>query len=147
MTIRTPTANELYAIQRLDEELFAPDHYPLFTLRQYFDVAPEFILGGFADDGALMGYALGSVSASAPVGWLLALTTHPDYLRRGVAKDLLNTLLVRFKDYGAWMARLTVDPRNEAAKGLYQSIGFEEIARLDNYFGANTPRIRMELRL
>lgn len=80
----------------------------------------------------LDGKLVGNVSvypASYPAGfgetWILAnVGVHPDYQRRGIARELIRASLDMIRRRGAARVILQVNYRNEAALRLYQGQGF-----------------------
>ncbi len=98
------------------------------------------LLGGPGSMGLAVGYVwrenghvVGNVSvfrADAPpeagVGWVIAnVAVHPDYRRRGIARQLMGAAMDYVAHRGGWAA-LQVRRDNEAALGLYRSLGFRE---------------------
>jgi ribosomal protein S18 acetylase RimI-like enzyme len=59
--------------------------------------------------------------------WIIAnVGVHPDYQRRGIARALMNASMQMIQRRGGKRAILQVDVENEAARGLYRSLGFVE---------------------
>ena len=100
-----------------------------------FETALE--LDGYAGfvahkDGALAGYAfLLLVGGEAE---LANLATLPEHRGKGVAKALLTHALDRCRESGAERCFLEVRESNAAARGLYASFGFEEVAVRKKYY-------------
>jgi ribosomal-protein-alanine N-acetyltransferase len=68
---------------------------------------------------------------------LLNLAVHPAHRRRGIARFLLTTALVRARSQGAAVVWLEVRPSNRAALALYHSFGFEEVGIRPGYYTDN----------
>ncbi len=68
---------------------------------------------------------------------LLNLAVHPSHRRQGISRQLLSTALIQARDRGAGVAWLEVRPSNQAALGLYQSFGFEEVGVRPGYYTDN----------
>lgn len=66
---------------------------------------------------------------------LLDLAVAPARRRRGVGRVLLEDLLAEARAGGARRIELEVARRNEAARGLYGSMGFAEVGRRLGYYG------------
>ena len=80
-----------------------------------------------------------------PVGYLLATTgpetahvaelvVAPAYRREGRGRRLLTAALARLQETDAARVELAVAPGNDAARGLYESLGFAEIRREEGYY-------------
>jgi ribosomal-protein-alanine N-acetyltransferase len=61
---------------------------------------------------------------------ILNLAVHPDARRRGVARQLLNTVLAPGR--GKWF--LEVRAANFGAIQLYENLGFRQVARREGYY-------------
>jgi ribosomal-protein-alanine N-acetyltransferase len=103
-------------------------------------------------NSALLTYAvegpplvLVATESGVPVGYLVAfyddeggyvaeITVAPAHRREGRAKRLLTTTFDRLRNEGCSRVRLAVHPENEAARELYQSLGFEEVYRENEYY-------------
>lgn len=83
-------------------------------------------------DGRLAGYAfLLLLGGDAE---LANLATLPEHRGKGVAKALLAHALAHCRENGAERCFLEVRESNAAARGLYASFGFEEVAVRKNYY-------------
>lgn len=74
--------------------------------------------------------------------WILSLAVSKLARGQGVAKSLLNNVIEKSKDHYDRLL-LTVDPENQAALTLYQSVGFQVIAEELDYFGEGEARLQM----
>ncbi len=88
--------------------------------------------------GATAGYTV--VMIAAGEAHLLNLTVGASMQRRGVGRELLNFVLKLARDYGAQRMFLEVRPSNTAARSLYASAGFSEIAVRRDYYPAGAGR-------
>lgn len=72
---------------------------------------------------------------------LLNLTVHPDHRRRGHAQHLLHELVLWARAEGLAWIWLEVRVSNEAARRLYERLGFEEAGLRRGYYpSARSPR-------
>lgn len=65
---------------------------------------------------------------------MMNIAVHPDFRRRGVAEALVNALTVELKRMESKCLTLEVRASNEAAKKLYDKLGFSQIGRRPNYY-------------
>jgi [ribosomal protein S18]-alanine N-acetyltransferase len=65
---------------------------------------------------------------------LLNLSVHPDHRRMGVAEELGRWTLSYAKEEGARSATLEVRASNQAAKRLYEKLGFKVVAVRRGYY-------------
>jgi GNAT superfamily N-acetyltransferase len=81
-------------------------------------------------DGFVFENEGGEIVASVNIGysiyyWEVAMVaTHPDYRRRGLARQLVTTAINHAKELGAQLCVLEVLEENEPAYKLYRSLGF-----------------------
>lgn len=67
-------------------------------------------------------------------GEITNVATHPDYRRRGLAREVLSALLGAVGARGIRRVTLEVRPSNVAALSLYGSLGFRECGRRRNFY-------------
>jgi ribosomal-protein-alanine N-acetyltransferase len=72
---------------------------------------------------------------------VLTLCVRPASRRQGVADTLIRSALVRAAEMGANRLFLEVSDQNPAARNLYQSVGFSELARRRNYYAIGVDAI------
>jgi ribosomal-protein-alanine N-acetyltransferase len=76
------------------------------------------------------------------------LAVHPEWRRRGVARQLLGTALIEGVARGVTLAFLEVRPSNTRALALYERLGFQVIGRRNGYyFDTGEDALVMEARL
>lgn len=82
--------------------------------------------------GKIAGYTM--VMIAAGEAHLLNLTVGAPWQRRGLGRNLLAFVVKLARDYGARTILLEVRPSNSAARALYASAGFSEIALRRGYY-------------
>jgi len=82
--------------------------------------------------GEIAGYTM--VMIAADEAHLLNLTVGAPWQRRGLGRNLLAFVVKLARDYGARTILLEVRPSNSAARALYASAGFSEIALRRGYY-------------
>lgn len=89
------------------------------------------LLGAW-DQGRLMGFAV--VRQVLDEMHLLNLCVAPDHRSQGVARLLLRSLMQAAREHGAVVISLEVRASNRAARALYRSEGFTDIAVRPDYY-------------
>ena len=64
---------------------------------------------------------------------MMNIAVHPDYRRKGIAESLINALVSDLVQKGSRCLTLEVRASNEAAKALYQKLGFQHVGTRKNY--------------
>lgn len=98
--------------------------------------------------GLVIGYSVMMVAVDE--AHLLNLGIAPDWQGRGLGRSFLHQLINLARDYHAEVMLLEVRPSNLAARRLYLSTGFSEIAVRKKYYPAEDGRedaVLMELSL
>ena len=67
--------------------------------------------------------------ASESFGFVFGLYVRPETRRRGVARALMRAVAAALRDEGREYVVLSVDTANDAARALYDGLGFEDAAR------------------
>jgi ribosomal protein S18 acetylase RimI-like enzyme len=90
--------------------------------------------------GDVVAFAIGRIEQEKGTlyGHIFTLETLPLHRRKGIAKKLLNNLETMFAERGAKESRLEVRENNVAAITLYQKFGYEQVCRLEGYYGNAT---------
>ena len=118
----------------LGQKLFTADRWPtLYRTWDEYEVvslyANERSNCLVADrDGEIVGFAMGSMLEKRgepwTYGYLLWLGVSPQMKRRGVGRQLIEELTVRFIEAGARMMLADTEDDNHAALALFRSVGF-----------------------
>lgn len=102
--------------------------YPIDLLRRVLETSDDaFILGAFVDADlvGMVGFGFNDVTSA---GTLYGLYVKPEFRRQGLARRLLEQLMVLGRAGGARYVELYVDRHNAAARSLYRAYGFVEAA-------------------
>ena len=65
---------------------------------------------------------------------IMNVAVHPDWRRRGIAESLIDCLIQELKNRGSRALMLEVRDSNEAAKALYEKLGFRQVGLRKNYY-------------
>ncbi|MCG9706779.1 GNAT family N-acetyltransferase [Photobacterium damselae] len=141
--IRCAEKQDIHSIYQLEAEAFADHGYPHFFFRQAYDCWSQnlFVAKKGADN---LGFILSvpALNTASRDCWILSLAVSKLARGQGIAKSLLNYVIEKSKDHYDRLL-LTVDPENQAALTLYQSVGFQVIAEELDYFGEGEARLQM----
>jgi GNAT superfamily N-acetyltransferase len=93
------------------------------------DISGLLDLGCVAEiDRHVRGFILGRVAhvgeMATEVGVVLILGVHPDYWRKGVARQLVNALCEKYRGKGIKMVRIGIDQRDKDLIFFFESMGF-----------------------
>ncbi len=87
-------------------------------------------------DGDVAGFVIGriDVERNKTAGHILTLDVALAYRRKGVGRRLLSEIETFFRVSGIRECRLEVSEKNAAALKLYLKLGYQKIAKLENYY-------------
>lgn len=117
-------------------------NYPLFVLKQYYDLFSDLFLVAENETKDILGYIIGGINTGNNEGWVLSVATKITYLGQGVGTQLCEALLNKFRVDCVF---LTVHPDNLRAIHIYKKLGFKISERKENYYGENSLRNIMKL--
>ena len=133
MHIRKATLDDLKVVHDIETLSFNDGSYPLFVLRQFFDISEDYFLVA-EEDGKILGYALGNLSIKDAQGWILSLGVHPEARGKEIGKALTKKLIALLENNNSKEICLTVHPDNASAINIYKSLNFEIILESDSYY-------------
>ena len=84
------------------------------------------------DDGTVAGY-VGSQTVMGETD-MMNVAVHPNFRRRGIAENLIVSLVEALKETGSHSLTLEVRAANEPAIKLYEKLGFLQTGRRKNYY-------------
>ncbi|MEO8773049.1 MAG: N-acetyltransferase [Gelidibacter sp.] len=143
MNIRKAILEDLKSIHEIETLSFNDGSYPLFVLRQLFDISEDYFLIAEEDD-VILGYALGNFSTKDSQGWILSLGVHPEARGKKIGRMLTEKLISLLENNNSKEICLTVHPDNASAIKIYEDLDFEIIVECDNYYLDNEARLLMK---
>lgn len=84
-------------------------------------------------DGATVAGYIGSQSVGDEAD-MMNVAVHPDYRRRGIARELVMGLVAALEAKGVHSLALEVRASNAPAIALYEQLGFIQVGRRPNYY-------------
>jgi len=139
--IRKIEKNELKKVFEIEKKEFEPMNYPLFVLKQYYDLFSDLFLVAVNENKDVLGYAIGGINNNNE-GWLLTVATKQEYRGKGIGRNLCTSLIDLLNVSAVY---LTTHPDNFGAIHLYKNLGFKVMSTQENYYGDNSPRHIMKL--
>jgi ribosomal-protein-alanine N-acetyltransferase len=143
--VRNADERDLSDLARLDHEAFPHDPYPYSVLRQFMDAFADHLLVA-EEDGTLCGYVL-AMPPNEGRSWIFSLGVAPAKRRQGLGRQLMVETLMRLRAEGTHTVLLWVEPGNDRAITLYESLGFvpDPVGPRENHFGPGEHRLLMTL--
>jgi [ribosomal protein S18]-alanine N-acetyltransferase len=130
--LRPAEIDDIGSVAEIERACFA-DPWSEESFRRLLGVAPAiFLVALFPPDQAIAGYIIAfSVDEDAEV---LNVAVHPRFRGHGLARQMLDAVLIELGRRGVRAAFLEVRESNHPARSLYKSRGFGEIGRRKNYY-------------
>ena len=142
--IRLVRKEDLKLIHELEKDMFHPDHYPLFVLRQFYDTFPELFFVAVDTQNNLKGYCFGGINQPSKIGWVYALAVTKAAQNKRIGQQLTMRLLSELENRNINHVQLTTTPDNTAAIKLYEKLGFKTVTKDQDYYLDNSPRMLMQ---
>ncbi len=142
--IRVANLGDIEEIRQVDNVTFEHMQYPLFVIRQLFELAGSHFLVAENKTGKVVGYTIGHLDKFSGLVWILALAVLKQYRDLKIGYQLTSKLLQMFELESTFTVKLTVTPENHGAIKLYKKMGFRETGGEDEYFGKNEERLLMK---
>jgi ribosomal protein S18 acetylase RimI-like enzyme len=100
-----------------------------------FGDAPGFV---WEEAGRIVGN-VSIMSTKEPGRYIIAnVAVHPDWRRRGIARDLMRLSMDHLVTHGASTVLLQVKEHNDGAQALYRALGFDTIGAVASWLGRPT---------
>ena len=143
---RPMTALDLVSATAIEKEVYAKAAWSAGQFKEEFAKAPKtahYLAAEF--EGQLIAYA--GIFYVADVADIHTITVAVDHRRKGIGRELLKRLIdwARVKKAQAIMLEMRLG--NDQARPLYESFGFVEISRRENYYGPGLTAVVMRKEL
>ena len=132
MQLRTLAIEDLPQVMDLERRLFQNEAWLEQTMAAEIASPQTRYVGAF--DGSLLGYAGLKVSGPSYSSDVQTIGVEPESQGKSIGRTLMNELLAFSKRQGSEEVFLEVKAVNEAAIGLYLSLGFEQIDVRKRYY-------------
>ena len=143
---RPMTALDLVSALAIEKEVYGKTAWSADQFKEEFAKAPksaQYLAAEF--EGQLIAYA--GIFYVADVADIHTVTVTADHRRKGIGRELLKRLIdwARVKKAQAIMLEMRLG--NDEARPLYESFGFVEISRRENYYGPGLTAVVMRKEL
>src|ERR1700674_4859398 len=134
VVIRSAALNDVPAILAIEQQARGAAHW---TAEQYKKLVGSGVVLVAEQAAEEAGELCGFVCANAVAGgWEIAnMVVAAEFLRRGIAHELLRALIQRAENEAASSILLEVRESNLPARRLYEKNGFREVGRRRVYYG------------
>jgi ribosomal-protein-alanine N-acetyltransferase len=139
VVLREYLERDLDTIVRLDEGCFAEEfRFDRSSMKAYAEARNAISLVA-EKEGEIVGFAIAHVDRVAAVwrGYVVTLDVAAEYRRRGLAGQMMQAVEMLAEAAGAQRIELHVFTENDAAIRFYERIGYERVARLRRFYGAD----------
>ena len=90
--------DDLTRIFQMEEEAFKPMNYPLFVLRQFYDILPDLFFVAVDELNQIKGYCFGGIDHDSKIGWIFALAVTKTEQKKKIGQRITIELLAAFKN-------------------------------------------------
>jgi ribosomal protein S18 acetylase RimI-like enzyme len=143
--IRPARLDDLPVLVQL-EALFPSDALSRRSLRRFI-TAPNAVFLVADIDGGVLGNLLMLTRARSRVARIYSLIVDPAARGRGLARQLVIAAFNAAASRGAQALSLEVRTDNQAARALYESLGFEIVDTLPGYYDDGADGLRLARRI
>lgn len=147
LQLRPMSINDAEQVAQLELEAYVGGVHDVWSRAQFEE---ELCVQGSSwwvahDMGTILGFA-GAVLAGDSLD-VLDVAVSPDHRRRGIAQRLLRRLAYDGHVLGAQRMTLEVAESNDAARALYETLGFAQVGLRRNYYGQGNDALTMAVAL
>jgi ribosomal-protein-alanine N-acetyltransferase len=136
VTVQDASVKCLERLYEIEKECFVEE---AFTKRQISLLLTDYnsISLMAKEEGKIVGFIVGTIYPDGKLvnGHILTIDVLPSHRRKGIGQMLLQEMEKIFVQKGVEACLLEVREGNAAALSLYHKLGYEEIGRLENYYG------------
>ena len=143
---RAMTSLDLVPASVIEKEVYQKAAWSIAQFKEEFAKAPKNAQYLVAEhEGELVAYA--GIFFVADVADIHTITVSEKYRRKGIGRELLKRLIdwARVKQAMAIMLEMRLG--NDQARPLYESFGFSEVSKRENYYGPGLTAVVMRKEL
>lgn len=129
-TIQTASWRDLFSLSALEKVCFREDAWPLLELMGVLTFPGVVRLKAIAGN-EMVGFIAGDARRAERTGWILTLGVLPQWRRKGIARELLETCE---QQMDMPLVKLTVRRNNLSALKLYEEMGYQQVDIWSRYY-------------
>ena len=140
VTLQSATLEDIEKLLALEKSVEGNTTYSAMDekeLREEFETSSVFLV---MHEGRAVGSVMYEIK-NEDRAYISGIIIHPDFQGQGFAREALKQVLEKLREYKR--IDLVTHPSNVAAKSLYESFGFVEESRKEDYYGDGEPRVVM----
>lgn len=143
ITYRPTIALDLPIFVALDRELFPYSPWSAAQYKEEFASNTRYFVTATDEAGLIVGYAGVFVPSAGVAADILTVGVVPENRGKGIARQLMVLITQWAEGHGSRAMMLEVKTDNEAAIGLYESLGYEKLNVRKDYFGSGQDALVM----
>lgn len=138
--VRPMQLEDCQAVRKIDEACFVPaDRWELATFEKMFSYSTYHYCVAEqinAEDGNKILCGAAGINIGGDIADVMTVAVVEEYRKQGIGQQLLQWLIEQAEVHGCRTMLLEVREGNAAARNLYQTQGFTEIAIRKDYYAA-----------
>lgn len=142
MKFRKGNKGDIQAISEIEQNVFGEDSFDFDEVKYLLEKANATTI--VAEGEEIQGYAIMLWRSNSSKSRLYSIAVKPEYSGKGIGKVLLKECEKEAKKRNCSSITLEVRVDNDRARGLYTSVGYEEIQPLPRYYARGKDGVRME---
>jgi len=139
---KTITPEDIEDLNDLESKIFGVGRYPRYFFRQVAEIFNETFIVARDQNNKIIAYLIGAQNEKN--AWMLSMAVDEKYQRKGIASNMISTLIDIFKEKLVRNIYATVDPKNYSTINLYSKHGFRILRLEPDYHGIGHHRYLMK---
>ena len=147
IVVRNANLEDLVQMDAIEELCFGErSRFPYETLLELLSARNVVGLSALFEE-VVVGFIFFTTHPAIRTSTVITLDIHPEFRRRGIARDLMERMMAIAQGQGKNNVVLQVDVENTQAQELYHSLGFEQKGKLRDYYGEGLDAYELSMEL
>ena len=139
--IRKVNLQDLNRILEIEKKSFTIDRFSVNTLRAYIENCSDLFFIAEVSN-IVVGYMISPIQKRK--GLVVSIAVEPKYRQQGIGKALVDFTINRLKSYDVAILELRVRKTNKQGISFWETLGFNPIKIIPNFYSDNTEALHME---